>query len=190
MGFSSGLDGKESACSVGDLDSIPESERSPGEGNGYLLQYSFLENSWTEEPGGLQSMGSQRVCFHRVWDVYRLVTENESGPGGMIFLIINYQQLLTSYIYIQDDIWLKKIYIYTHTYTHTHTQTSGFCCKTRNSDMSELTCQHGQVSLRWRTATSLGRTSILLSPRVPIASLSHLCELPGLYKHVSLLPQG
>ena len=51
MGFSSGLDGKESACSVGDLGLIPESERSPGKGNGYLLQYSFLENSWTEEPG-------------------------------------------------------------------------------------------------------------------------------------------
>ena len=36
--------------------------RSPGEGNGNLLQYSCLENPMdTEEPGGLQSMGSQRV---------------------------------------------------------------------------------------------------------------------------------
>ena len=34
---------------------------SAGEGNGYLLQYCGLENSWTEEPGRLQSMGSQRV---------------------------------------------------------------------------------------------------------------------------------
>ena len=32
-----------------------------GEGNGNPLQYSCLENSWTEEPGGLQSMGSQKV---------------------------------------------------------------------------------------------------------------------------------
>ena len=37
-------DGKESACNVGDLDLIPGLERSPGEGNGYPLQYSGLEN--------------------------------------------------------------------------------------------------------------------------------------------------
>ena len=35
--------------------------RSSGEGNGNPLQDSCLENSMTEEPGGLQSMGSQRV---------------------------------------------------------------------------------------------------------------------------------
>ena len=45
MGFPSGSDGKEYACSVGDPDSIPELRRSPGEGNGYPLQYSCLENS-------------------------------------------------------------------------------------------------------------------------------------------------
>ena len=39
-----GSDGKESACSAGDLGSIPGSGRSPGEGNGYPLQYSCLEN--------------------------------------------------------------------------------------------------------------------------------------------------
>ena len=32
-----------------------------GEGNGTPLQNSCLENPWTEEPGGLQSMGSLRV---------------------------------------------------------------------------------------------------------------------------------
>ena len=40
---------------------IPESGRSPGEGNGNPLQYSCLGNPTTEEPGGLQSMGSQRL---------------------------------------------------------------------------------------------------------------------------------
>ena len=39
-----GSDGKESACNWGDLGSIPGSGRSPREGNGYLLQYSCLEN--------------------------------------------------------------------------------------------------------------------------------------------------
>ena len=40
-----GSAGKESACNVGDLGSIPGSRRSPGEGNSYPLQYSGLENS-------------------------------------------------------------------------------------------------------------------------------------------------
>jgi len=37
--------GKESTCSAGDPGSIPGSGRSPGEDNGYPLQYYFLENS-------------------------------------------------------------------------------------------------------------------------------------------------
>ena len=44
MGFPGGLEGKASTCNVGDLGSIPESGRSPGEGNGNPLQYSCLEN--------------------------------------------------------------------------------------------------------------------------------------------------
>ena len=43
-GFPGGSDGKESACSEGDLSSIPRLGRSPGEGNGNPLQYSCLEN--------------------------------------------------------------------------------------------------------------------------------------------------
>ena len=54
--FPGGSDGKESACNVGDPGSIPGLERFPGEGNGYSLQYSCLEECcWTEKPGGLQS---------------------------------------------------------------------------------------------------------------------------------------
>ena len=45
MGFPGGSDGKESTCNSGDLGSIPESGRSPGEGNGYPVQYSCLKNS-------------------------------------------------------------------------------------------------------------------------------------------------
>ena len=50
---------KESACNSGDPGSIPGSERSPGGGNGNPLQYSCLENPWTEEPGKLQSIALQ-----------------------------------------------------------------------------------------------------------------------------------
>ena len=43
-GFPGGSEVKASACNVGDLCSIPRSGRSPGEGSGNPLQYSFLEN--------------------------------------------------------------------------------------------------------------------------------------------------
>ena len=43
MGLPGGSDGKESACITGDLGSVPESGRTPGEGNGYSLQNSCLE---------------------------------------------------------------------------------------------------------------------------------------------------
>ena len=45
MGFPCGSAGKESACNVGDLGSIPGLGRSTGDGKGYPLQYSGLENS-------------------------------------------------------------------------------------------------------------------------------------------------
>ena len=59
MGFPGGSDGKESTCNAGDLSLIPESRRSPGEGNGNPLQYSCLENSrdrgaWQATVHGLQ----------------------------------------------------------------------------------------------------------------------------------------
>ena len=44
LGFPGGSEGKASACDVEDPVSIPGSVRSPGEGNGDLLQYSCLEN--------------------------------------------------------------------------------------------------------------------------------------------------
>ena len=44
-GFPSGSVGKESACNVGHLGLISGLGRSPGEGKGYPLQYSYLENS-------------------------------------------------------------------------------------------------------------------------------------------------
>ena len=50
-----------SAGNVRDTGLTPGSRRSPGGGNGNPLQYSCLENPWTEESGGLQSTGSHRV---------------------------------------------------------------------------------------------------------------------------------
>ena len=60
-GFPGGSDGKLSACNMGHLGLIPEFGRYPGGGHGNPLHCSCLENPWTEEPDGLQSIGSQRV---------------------------------------------------------------------------------------------------------------------------------
>ena len=59
--FPGGSDGKESASNVGDPDSIPGSGRSPGEGNATHASILAWEIPWTEKPGRLQSIGSQRV---------------------------------------------------------------------------------------------------------------------------------
>ena len=48
-GFPGGSEGETSACNAGDPGSIPGSGRSPGEGNGNLLQYSCLENPMDRE---------------------------------------------------------------------------------------------------------------------------------------------
>ena len=60
MGFPGGSDGKESACNAGILGSIPGSGRSPAEGNATHSSILAWEIPWTEEPGGLQSMGSTK----------------------------------------------------------------------------------------------------------------------------------
>ena len=88
---------KNLPANAGDPASIPESGRSPGEGNGNLIQYSYLENStdrgawqatvhaWripgTGEPGGLPSMGLHRVGHDRS-DLAAAVTKYEGEWGG------------------------------------------------------------------------------------------------------------
>ena len=62
MGFRAYLVGKESACNAGDPGSIPGLGRSPGEGNGNPLQYSYLENptdrgAWQATVHGIARVG-------------------------------------------------------------------------------------------------------------------------------------
>ena len=52
---------KESVCNTGDLGLIPGSGRSPGNGTATHSSILAWRIPWTQEPGGLQSMGSQRV---------------------------------------------------------------------------------------------------------------------------------
>ena len=60
-GFPGGSALKSLLANAGDMGGIAGSGRSPGGGNGSPLQYSCLENPWTEEPGGLPSITLQRV---------------------------------------------------------------------------------------------------------------------------------
>ena len=60
-GFPGSSDSKESACNVGDLGSILGWEDSLEEGMATTPVFLPGESPWTEEPVGLQSMGSQRV---------------------------------------------------------------------------------------------------------------------------------
>ena len=69
------VSGKESACNIGDAGSIPSPVRSPGEGNGYLLQYSCLRNPKDRRarpatnPSGCKELDlateQQQQCSHK-----------------------------------------------------------------------------------------------------------------------------
>ena len=61
LDFPGGSDGKASVYNVGDLGSIPGSGRSPGGGMATHSSILPWRIPWTEKPGGLQSIGSQKV---------------------------------------------------------------------------------------------------------------------------------
>ena len=63
-GFPDSSVGKESACNVGYLCSIAGLGRSPGEGKGYPLQHSVLENSMDCIVPGVTKRRTQRSDFH------------------------------------------------------------------------------------------------------------------------------
>ena len=108
LGFPDSSVGKEYACNVGDLGSIPGLGRSPAEGKGYPLQYFGLENSmdctgfhcpW-DSPGKntgvgchalLQGIfpiqGLNSVLPHCRWILYHL-----SHQGSLIYIIGNYKK--------------------------------------------------------------------------------------------------
>ena len=77
-GFPCGSAGKESACNVGDLGSIPGLGRSPGEGKGYPFQYSGLENSKDCIVQGVAKGQTQLSDFH--------FTNNPESGGSVGFV--------------------------------------------------------------------------------------------------------
>ena len=73
-GFPGGSAGKESAWNVGDQGLIPELGRSPGEGNGYPLQYSGLENSMD---GIVHRVANSQTQLKRLSTVSRTVSDTQ-----------------------------------------------------------------------------------------------------------------
>ena len=67
MGFPGGSTGKESACNAGDLGLIPGLGRYPGEGKGYPLQYSGLENSMDYVVHGFAKRQTRLSDFHSIF---------------------------------------------------------------------------------------------------------------------------
>ena len=64
LGFPGSLASKESTCNAGDPGSIPESGRASGEGIGYPLQYSGLENSMDWIVHGVAKSQTKLSNFH------------------------------------------------------------------------------------------------------------------------------
>ena len=85
-GFPCGSPGKQSVCNAGDLGSIPGLGRSPGEGKGYPLQYSGLENSMGCIVYGVSKSWTRLSDFHfplRLIDLVSLPSKDfqESSPA-------------------------------------------------------------------------------------------------------------
>ena len=75
--------GKESACNVGDLGLVPGLGRSPGEGNGYPLQYSDLENSMDCIVHGVAKSRTRLSEFHFHFHAYCKKTAGFGGFGNL-----------------------------------------------------------------------------------------------------------
>ena len=90
MGFPGGSVGKESSCNAGDLGSIPELGRSPGEGNSYWLQYTGLENSMDCIVHGIANSQAGLSNFHFTFHV----PKNALGDGTQRGMEYNLQKSL------------------------------------------------------------------------------------------------
>ena len=84
MGFPCGSAGKESTCNMGDLGLIPGLGRSLGEGKGYALQYSGLENSVDCRVHGVTNNRTQLSDFHFHFTFFYSIAEEELPSFRML----------------------------------------------------------------------------------------------------------
>ena len=96
MGFPCSSTGKESACNAGDLSLIPGLGGPPGEGKGYPLQYSSLENSRDYTVHGVTKSQTWLSDFHfqgvgrRSWFILPMDAQLQHSALKRIFLPLNY----------------------------------------------------------------------------------------------------
>jgi len=98
MKFPGGTESKESAYNAGDPGSIPGSGRSPGEGNGNPLQYSFLENPYRQRslagysPWGCKELDpTERLHIHIFTrDYYSVIKRNEIESAIVMQMNLKY----------------------------------------------------------------------------------------------------
>ena len=74
--FPCGSAGKESSCNAGDLGSIPGLGKTPGEGKGYPLQYSGLENSMDFIVHGVTKNQTRLSDFHFTSQLYGFISKS------------------------------------------------------------------------------------------------------------------
>ena len=89
LGFTCGSAGKESACNAGDLDLIPGLGRSPVEGHGNPLQYSYLEN-----PHGQRSLEGYSPWGHKESDMIERIS--------LHFYVYNHVYIIESQLYSRN----------------------------------------------------------------------------------------
>ena len=130
-GFPGSSAGKESSCNTGDPDSIPELERSPGEGNGYPLQCSWIslvaqlvksppamQETWAQSRGweGLLEKGMvthSSVLAWRIPGLYRTRGHKESDMTERLFtFFLSYLLLLVTWTRTYNSQWPDHIETY------------------------------------------------------------------------------
>ena len=92
MGFPCDPAGKESTCNAGNLGSIPRLGRSPGEGKGYPLQYSGLENSMDFIVHGVMKSQKQTLQAKREWqDIFKVLKGKNLQPRLLYLARISFK---------------------------------------------------------------------------------------------------
>ena len=104
--------GKESAWSAGDLGSIPGLGRSPGEGNGYPLQYSGLENSMDcmYSPWALKELDTteQLLLLLSLFKHLRIGIMSDNNSNRVIVICLQYIRNYVKYFYVQYFIYFHE----------------------------------------------------------------------------------
>ena len=108
-GFPNGSAGKESTCKAGDTGdsgSVPGSGRSPGGGHATHSSTLAWRIPWTEEPGGLQSMGSQRV--EHAWVTKHSTYEEAEAWRGQVHEWVLWRWLFSHLILLKSSLFTRR----------------------------------------------------------------------------------